>query len=80
MTRGRLAPARQAHPKTRFWLLTNFPNGTGVMLYHARGPQRRTTRLRCVIGVVLRKLRAVKSRWLRPVDNPMVISWATSFC
>ncbi|MBE7501708.1 MAG: penicillin acylase family protein [Verrucomicrobiales bacterium] len=33
---------RQAHPNTRFWLLTNFPNWgwRGDVSYHARGPRR----------------------------------------
>ncbi len=32
----------QAHPQTRFWLLSNFPNWgwRGDVSYHARGPQR----------------------------------------
>jgi len=33
---------REAHPETRYWLLTNFPNWgwRGDVSYHARGPER----------------------------------------
>jgi len=33
---------RQAHPETKYWLLTNFPNWgyRGDVSYHARGSQR----------------------------------------
>ncbi len=33
---------RAAHPETKYWLLTNFPNWgwRGDVSYHARGPQR----------------------------------------
>ena len=52
---------RRAHPKTRFWLLTNFPNWgwRGEVSYHARGPGRQDYGdYDQVVRVVLRKLKA----------------------
>jgi creatinine amidohydrolase len=64
----------QAHPQTRFWLLSNFPNWgwRGDVSYHARGPQRQDygdddTAVR----VVLRKLGAAGIPLAGiTVDNP----------
>jgi hypothetical protein len=52
---------RQAHPTTRYWLLTNFPNWgwRGEVSYHARGSQRQDYGdYHRVVRVVLRKLAA----------------------
>jgi len=65
---------RQAHPETRFWLLTNFPNWgyKGDVSYHARGPQRQDYGdYDEVVRVVLRKLRAAGISLAGvTVDNP----------
>jgi creatinine amidohydrolase len=65
---------RRAHPKTRFWLLTNFPNWgwRGEVSYHARGPERQDYGdYDRVVRLVLRKLAAAE---IVPegvtVDNP----------
>ncbi len=64
----------RAHPVTRFWLLTNFPNWgyKGDVSYHARGPQRQDYGdYDDVIRVVLRKLQAAGIRLAGvTVDNP----------
>lgn len=52
---------RRAHPETRYWLLTNFPNWgwRGEVSYHARGPQRQDYGdYDQVVWIVLRKLKA----------------------
>ncbi len=49
-----------AHPETRYWLLTNFPNWgwRGDVSYHARGPQRQDYGdYDRVVRTVLRKLK-----------------------
>ena len=51
---------RAAHPETRYWLLTNFPNWgwRGEVSYHARGPQRQDYGdYDQVVRIVLDKLR-----------------------
>ncbi len=50
-----------AHPETKYWLLTNFPNWgwRGDVSYHARGPQRQDYGdYDQVVRIVLEKLRA----------------------
>jgi penicillin amidase len=52
---------RAAHPETRYWLLTNFPNWgwRGEVSYHARGPERQDYGdYDRVVRTVLEKLRA----------------------
>lgn len=52
---------RAAHPETKYWLLTNFPNWgwRGDVSYHARGPQRQDYGdYDQVVRVVLKKLQA----------------------
>ena len=52
---------RQAHPETKYWLLTNFPNWgwRGDVSYHARGPQRQDYGdYDQVVRTVLQKLNA----------------------
>jgi hypothetical protein len=65
---------RRAHPKTRFWLLTNFPNWGwgGDVSYHARGPERQDYGdYDQVVRVVLRKLKAAGIELEGvTVDNP----------
>ena len=54
---------RAAHPKTKYWLLTNFPNWgwRGDVSYHARGPQRQDYGdYDQVVRIVLEKLRAAE--------------------
>jgi hypothetical protein len=54
---------RAAHPETRYWLLTNFPNWgwRGDVSYHARGPQRQDYGdYDQVVRIVLDKLRAAE--------------------
>lgn len=51
---------RKAHPETKYWLLTNFPNWgwRGDVSYHARGPSRQEQGdYDKVIRIVLSKLR-----------------------
>ena len=65
---------QQAHPKTKFWLLSNFPNWgyQGDVSYHARGPQRQDYGDDDeAVRVVLRKLRAAEIPLAGvTVDNP----------
>lgn len=65
---------RQAHPHTRFWLLTNFPNWEyrGEVSYHARGPRRQDYGdYDEVVRVVLRQLEAAGIPLAGvTVDNP----------
>jgi creatinine amidohydrolase len=65
---------QRAHPKTRLWLLTNFPNWgyQGDVSYHARGPQHQDYGdYDEVVRVVLRKLRAAGIPLAGvTVDNP----------
>ncbi len=65
---------RAAHPETRYWLLTNFPNWgwRGDVSYHARGPQRQDYGdYDQVVRIVLEKLRAAHIRLDGvTVDNP----------
>ena len=65
---------QQAHPKTRFWLLSNFPNWgyQGDVSYHARGPKRQDYGDDDeAVRVVLRKLRAAEIPLAGvTVDNP----------
>jgi hypothetical protein len=65
---------RRAHPSTRYWLLTNFPNWgwRGEVSYHARGPQRQDYGdYYAVVRVVLRKLAAADIPLEgMTVDNP----------
>ena len=52
---------RQAHPETKYWLLTNFPNWgyRGDVSYHARGPERQDYGdYDKVVRIVLDKLKA----------------------
>jgi hypothetical protein len=54
---------RAAHPETKYWLLTNFPNWgwRGDVSYHARGPQRQDYGdYDQVVRIVLEKLRAAE--------------------
>jgi hypothetical protein len=54
---------RAAHPETKYWLLTNFPNWgwRGEVSYHARGPQRQDYGdYDQVVRIVLEKLRAAE--------------------
>jgi creatinine amidohydrolase len=64
----------EAHPKTRFWLLSNFPNWgwRGDVSYHARGPQRQDYGDDdAAVRVVLRKLGATGIPLAGiTVDNP----------
>jgi hypothetical protein len=53
---------RLAHPETKYWLLTNFPNWgwRGGVSYHARGPQRQDYGdYDQVVRIVLDKLKTV---------------------
>jgi hypothetical protein len=65
---------RQAHPETRYWLLTNFPNWgwRGDVSYHARGPHRQDYGdYDQVVRIVLAKLEAAGiSLDGVTVDNP----------
>ena len=65
---------RAAHPETKYWLLTNFPNWgwRGDVSYHARGPQRQDYGdYDQVVRIVLEKLRAANiSLDGVTVDNP----------
>lgn len=65
---------QQAHPKTRFWLLSNFPNWgyQGDVSYHARGPKRQDYGDDDeAVRVVLCKLRAAEIPLAGvTVDNP----------
>jgi hypothetical protein len=64
----------QAHPETRYWLLTNFPNWgwRGDVSYHARGPHRQDYGdYDQVVRIVLGKLKAAEiSVDGVTVDNP----------
>ena len=54
---------RAAHPETKYWLLTNFPNWgwRGDVSYHARGPQRQDYGdYDQVVRTVLEKLRVAE--------------------
>lgn len=54
---------RAAHPETKYWLLTNFPNWgwRGDVSYHARGPQQQDYGdYDQVLRIVLEKLRAAE--------------------
>ncbi|MHB8898667.1 MAG: creatininase family protein [Thermoguttaceae bacterium] len=65
---------RTAHPETRYWLLTNFPNWgwRGDVSYHARGPERQDYGdYDRVVRIVLDKLRAAEIPLEGvTVDNP----------
>jgi len=65
---------REAHPETKYWLLTNFPNWgwRGDVSYHARGPQRQDYGdYDQVVRIVLDKLKAAEIRLDGvTVDNP----------